>query len=487
MGALSRISVEDLALVTVLVFFGMAGSLPGIAPNQASEMTGTPATQLQAVVGIGTQFLVNGVIVWLLLRHRRFLLRQRALLGWAASLALWAVASTLWSQAPMLTARRALAFALATGFAMVLALRVEKPRLLLLLQAAFAILACGSAVLALGFPTLGLDASTGHGGDWQGVFTQKNACGRAMVFALATVFASGRFSTARVALAFIFTAELILSGSRGAWLLGAVLVVGMLLFRFACMLDRASRSALLAATAVLALGAASIAATQFADLALLLGRDPTLTGRTAIWQQVWLAILHAPVLGYGFSAFWRGAQGVSWQVVVALKFVLFHAHNGFLEIWLELGGAGLLLFVLGYGRAVILLLPEVLAGRYRDAAWPGSMLMLIALYDGDENTLLSFNGLFWVLYACALVQVEQLAAQRRLIRRLTRAAAQRRQARSGNPFGAQAPLSSYAPGSGPGDDVFATPIFSGAAALPEGAAQRPLPPGSYPSERSPWL
>ncbi len=410
--------LEDLSIVLALLFFGVAGAIPGIAPNQANEMTGAAASTLQTVAGIGSQVVVNGLILLLLLRHQRVFAPRRAALRWSLLLSAWALASTFWSQDPLLTARRAVPFALAAAFGAFLAFRLPPRRLLILLQVAFALLACWSAVLALGFPSIGLDASTGHSGDWQGAFTQKNACGRAMVFALATIVSSERLSLGRALLFAVFTAELVFSGSRGAWVLGAVLVAGVIAFRASCRLDRRTRSALLAGSAVVVAFLLAFSLLNFASLAPLLGRDATLTGRTAIWHEVWLAILHHPVLGYGFSAFWRGAAGASWSVVVALRFVLFHAHNGFLEIWLELGVAGLLLFAFGFLRAAFLLWPEVRSGHFAAAAWPLSTLLLIALYDVDENTVLSFNGLFWVLYVSALTRIELLASNRKAVRQL---------------------------------------------------------------------
>ncbi len=46
-----------------------------------------------------------------------------------------------------------------------------------------------------------------------------------------------------------------------------------------------------------------------------------------------------PWFGYGYDAFWRGMQGPSFQIAAAVHFVVAHAHNGFLEIALELGAA----------------------------------------------------------------------------------------------------------------------------------------------------
>lgn len=417
MRTLGQIRLEEVAIVLILMFFGFAGAIPGIAPNQANEMTGAAAGGLQTVAGIGSQLLINGSIACLLLRHRRSLWRVRAQAAWPLLPAVFAVLSVLWSQDRLLTARRALPFSLAACFGVYLALQLSRQRFLVLLQWSFAVLAVWSAVLALGFPSIGLDASTGHGGDWQGVFTQKNACGRAMVFAVAGVLAAGRLSFSRSIVLLLFTLELVLSGSRGAWLLAAAVAAALGAFALSCRFDRRTRSALLLGSSAMGCILAVAGVLGFSELAPLLGRDATLTGRTAIWHEVWISILHRPLLGYGFSAFWRGAQGASWDVVVALRFVLFHAHNGFLEIWLELGAAGLLLFALGFVRAGWLLWPELRAGRFSEAAWPLAILLLIVVYDLDENTLLSFNGLFWVLYIAALTQIEMLAVERQSVQR----------------------------------------------------------------------
>jgi exopolysaccharide production protein ExoQ len=419
-----HISLNDLALVAALVFFGVSGAIPGIAPNQASSMTGTPASHLQAVAGIGSQLLVDLFLCTLVLRHWRFLLHYVRFLWAPLALAIWAVASICWSVDPLLTARHAIPFLLAAVFGALLPLRLPPRRLMFLILVAFFVLALWSAVLALAFPSIGLDASTGHGGDWQGAFTQKNACGRAMVVALAALLAvscdeSAFQSRLGPALLFLlFGAELILSGSRGAWILAAVVLTAIPALRGVRRLRAGLRTAMLVSTSGVILLLIISAAAHFQQIAPLLGRNATLSGRTEIWQQVWIAILHRPWLGYGFSAFWQGLSGPSWNVVVALHFVLFHAHNGFLEIWLELGGFGLALFIATLLRAAVLLWPELRRGRPDRAAWPLAILILTVLYDLDENTLLSFNGLFWVLYIGALVQVEQLAAERHASHRI---------------------------------------------------------------------
>jgi O-antigen ligase len=412
-------ALEDIASVLILAFFGMAGSIPGIAPNQANEMTGSAATGLTFVAGIGSQIIVNGLILILLASSVPKLLRTLGTMQWAGALAMLAICSAAWSEDPVLSARRAIPFALAAAFALYFARRHSLERQLAIFETTFLLLALTSAALAIGFPKLGLDASTGHAGDWQGVFTQKNACGRAMVFASAVVLARGRLTLARAASLLVFVAVLALSGSRGAWVIEGLLVTVVVAYALLTHFAPRPRVLLMCMTGAASVAAAVLAKVYFRTIAALLGRDPTLTGRTAIWAQVWIAILHRPWLGYGFSAFWRGTKGASFQVVITLKFILFHAHNGFLEIWLELGVAGLLLFGLSYLRGWRQLWPQ-LSGRKRDgsfdsAVWPLCVLLLIAAYDFDENTLLSFNGLFWVLYVHALATLEKKTSFRRAL------------------------------------------------------------------------
>jgi O-antigen ligase len=166
--------------------------------------------------------------------------------------------------------------------------------------------------------------------------------------------------------------------------------------------------AVTAPVASIALGAILILGSQ--QLAPFLGRDATLTGRTAIWAQVARFIAERPLFGYGYDAFWRGMQGPSLQVAAAVHFIVAHAHNGFLEIALDLGAAGLLLFVLSWLRGWRALWPLWQRGAIDRIAWPLAILVLVALYDLDENTLLIYNGLFWILYVAALTSIE-LAAE----------------------------------------------------------------------------
>jgi len=409
------LSLEDLACTALFVFFATQGAIPFIAPAQSLEMTGSAPTPLNTIGGIVVQALVNTVIIALLLRRPRLLLDQIAQLPWLilpGVFAVLALASTVWSLDPLLTLRRALPFALAGLFGIWFAARYPLERQLAILRLAMIALAVAAITIVLLDPATGLDHSPGHAADWQGVFTQKNACGRIMVLASAVVLFDARRSLIRpgrlTALA-LFLFLLFMSGSRGAWAIQAALLFLFSLLAIASQADQRNRLVLAVAVplATMAIGAGLIVG--FHQVAPLFGRDITLTGRTAIWIEVAHFIRQRPLFGYGYDAFWRGMQGPSLQVAAAVHFIVAHAHNGFLEIALELGVAGLLLFAVSWLRGWFALWSSWRCGEIDRIAWPLSVLVLVALYDLDENTLLLYNGLFWVLYVSALVTIERAA------------------------------------------------------------------------------
>ena len=72
------------------------------------------------------------------------------------------------------------------------------------------------------------------------------------------------------------------------------------------------------------------------------GRDPTLTGRTDLWAVV-LAMDDQVLFGYGFESFWLGDRLLKlWDLYF---FKPIQAHNGYIEIYLNLGVMGLVLVV----------------------------------------------------------------------------------------------------------------------------------------------
>jgi len=79
-----------------------------------------------------------------------------------------------------------------------------------------------------------------------------------------------------------------------------------------------------------------------------LGKDPTLTGRTFLWERADALIARQPVFGYGYQAIWMGDSSDT----IGLKRLAgiedgrqFHFHNQFRQVAVDTGLIGLLPFI----------------------------------------------------------------------------------------------------------------------------------------------
>ena len=78
------------------------------------------------------------------------------------------------------------------------------------------------------------------------------------------------------------------------------------------------------------------------------GRDPTLTGRTVLWEWGLRAIAERPVVGWGFTGYFNSPQGAipSLYVPEFDDYVIAHFHNSYIQTAVDLGLLGLLVLIL---------------------------------------------------------------------------------------------------------------------------------------------
>jgi exopolysaccharide production protein ExoQ len=123
-----------------------------------------------------------------------------------------------------------------------------------------------------------------------------------------------------------------------------------------------------------------------------LGRDPTLTGRTEIWRVVWQLVESNFWFGYGWNA-WALGNPVGDSLRSALGFNVTHAHNGYLNVALELGIVGLALLV---WLLVLLLVKSLSRVAHKNAfLWMFVVIGMIVSASMAENR--AFLNLGWFL------------------------------------------------------------------------------------------
>jgi O-antigen ligase len=134
-----------------------------------------------------------------------------------------------------------------------------------------------------------------------------------------------------------------------------------------------------------------------------LGRNPTLTGRTAIWEAV-LPLAGNPLVGTGYESFWLGKRLENfWTINDGAFKGIQEAHNGYLELFLNLGWIGIVLL------AVLILTsyPRVIA-TYRSDPYAGSLGVAFFASELVYNfTEAGFRMMFplWIFFLLAVMGV----------------------------------------------------------------------------------
>lgn len=109
-----------------------------------------------------------------------------------------------------------------------------------------------------------------------------------------------------------------------------------------------------AVLAVLGLAVIALFFNPGGGLVQSLGKDPGLTGRKDIWALV-LGLHTNPLIGTGFETFWLGSR-LNFMLNALVNLPINEAHNGWIEVYLNLGWAGLcfiaFLILTGYKRII---------------------------------------------------------------------------------------------------------------------------------------
>jgi exopolysaccharide production protein ExoQ len=134
------------------------------------------------------------------------------------------------------------------------------------------------------------------------------------------------------------------------------------------------------------------------ELSETLGRGSELSGRTVLWAAV-LGLGTNPILGTGFESFWLGER--LQQLEGIFFFIPNEAHNGYLEVYLNLGLIGVFLvigmFVATFWKIRLELFRNFEWGRYRLG-----FLAAVVLYNWTEAAFRTFNPIFFVFYLIAM-------------------------------------------------------------------------------------
>ncbi|WNZ47628.1 O-antigen ligase [Leptolyngbya boryana CZ1] len=319
--------------------------------------------------------------------------------------------SVLWSIAPESTLKRATFFLGTTVFATYFSTRFEPEKQVHLLAWGMFAGAILSLIFGLLLPEYGVmggkllvmgGAEDVLDGTWRGIFIHKNPFGRAMALGSVAMFCVAcdiRKSVWRWlawgGLGLLFSLIIV---SKSATSLCVAIVCLVLIPLCRALRWNLQAVSVLYIIAVIIFGSiATFGVSGFDTVLDALGRDVTLTGRTELWEAVSHDIWNNPIFGHGYRGYWRGWNGPSAAIWAQFPWLPPHAHNGFLDLWLDLGLVGLTIFLVSFA---LIYVRAVYWARHTESMcglFPVLFLTFFLLLNITESSILREN-VYWVFY-----------------------------------------------------------------------------------------
>jgi exopolysaccharide production protein ExoQ len=368
--------------------------------------------------GVGT-LLNDNELIMKLLRYSILLVALLLLIArWKGTLRalskgamLWPIVALMifsyaWSMSPTYTLESIRGEVLPmTAFALYFASRFNIREQMRIIAITLAIGAALSLFYAMAIPSVGRHIGGEFDGAWRGIYAQKNNFSTTMTLTMLIFFIlslGNRNPTERLLsrLGLLFSvAMIILSTSKSGLIVFITLLIILIasrLFRW-----RGTRSVLiLDLTGLTLLGLGAVLSVTWQAIVIGLGKDPTLSARTYIWAGSMEKISQQPILGYGRAAFWVPDSIPAWEVgaLSSPGFIPSHAHNGFLDVALELGMVGLGLFTVGAIATFGMALRRAYKASEPEDWWPFAFLVLMLMSNMTESVLMIRTTIYWVLY-----------------------------------------------------------------------------------------
>ncbi|WP_050466549.1 O-antigen ligase family protein [Herbaspirillum chlorophenolicum] len=354
-------------------------------------------------IEFGSLFAIGAMLAW---RNREWTWRHVLHLNpFLILMIAYCALTMLWSPYPVVTLKRVTQL---VGLVLV-GIAISPPvggrqQLIRTMLGTLMVLMVISFVVALAIPSIGVDYELGAA--WRGIMTQKNTLGA--IAGLCVVFwlkeSLGQvFPRALCYTGMLFASFILIMAKSSTAILVATLGSAIYMVvrkRYLTGQFESRRIVLVLAMAVmLALLVFYTLESRLPDIDELLSpitaifnKSTDLTGRTDIWRLVVLEINKHPIFGIGYGAFWLGEGSPSQSIIDILHWIPLQAHNGYLDIFNELGIIGLCLMALVFVYHIISLVRLTTFDR-EEAAIHWAMLILILISNLSESEV--FRGVLF--------------------------------------------------------------------------------------------
>jgi exopolysaccharide production protein ExoQ len=398
------IAIAEWGFIILSLIFYTSGPMPLIlsgGAGQGDDITpvSTDYSILQSLFFVS--YLVVALLVILQWKRALYALQK----NWTISLLMGiALASAIWTFIPSQTLVRSIALVGTSLFGLYLAVRYTLQEQLRLLGWSFVIIIIVSCLFAIALPTFGLMPAGVHAGAWRGIYVHKNVMGKVMVLAAMVFWLLATNPQKKSWLTWVdwiglgLSFFLVVMSKSSSSMINLVTIFALIpiysALRWRYYLMVPSIMTAIAVGGILSLWFSANAATVLDGI----GKDATLTGRADMWPYIIEMIEKQPWLGYGYNGFWGTADDPGAYVWAAAKWMPPNAHNGFLDLWLELGLLGVVVFIVGFAQALAKGLIWIRHNQTGEGIWFLLYLTNLVLANLSESSLLNRNDIFWLLY-----------------------------------------------------------------------------------------
>jgi exopolysaccharide production protein ExoQ len=317
-----------------------------------------------------------------------------------------ALLSALWSETPVVSFRFSLVQLLVSWLAAHFARRYNWQEISKYVCWMGLISGILSALVALAFPSIGL-----HEKGWQGVFPFPIKLGTCMALSIAIWLIQPMNSVGRriVAIAAITGCLVLLVLSNSAQAIFTLMALCGLIGLLQILRKFHSRqiSIVLISLIFILVFFYWIISSNLELIFAFFGKDMTLTGRTEFWPQMLATLDNRPILGYGVQGFWqswRGEANPAGHILNAGGFVPPNGHNGFLDLAMELGWLGLIIFACSFALNLFRAITLWKRSNLIEATFPLTALLFAVMANISESQL--FIAYYvWFLYVLVAVKL----------------------------------------------------------------------------------
>ena len=336
-----------------------------------------------------TQAIILGIMCCMWWLNRRYFLPvMRDILPYLLIIGLCAL-SALWSEYPFPTLRRSVTLSSCVFFGAYCYLQFGLKGTLELMGRATIIAAALSVATFYLMPSVGHETAQGYENAMRGIFAQKNSLGQSMLLAITWYvyrLIDNPKSVVRpfLCLLLLFFCLLKADSATSLAISMVVLAAGAIFWSEANWRRRMLVVYLLGVAFIFAV---AVAVVDTGQLLTALNRDPSFTGRLPLWGYSIQEAFNRPWLGYGFSGFWNEDSPAVQEIWAAIDWQAPSAHNGYIDILLQIGIVGLLLYVWVWGSLIKNSLVAWWQKSLPEARWILLFMLVNLLLNMDEGPL----------------------------------------------------------------------------------------------------